>query len=87
MTTFLSLVSGAIGGNFAAGLFRSLNLGLICNLIIGMLGGLAVGFVITTLKSDSPDLGSLMVATLGPATGGGAFLCIAGLVRNWLRRR
>ena len=87
MFTFLSLVSGAIGGNFAAGLFRSLNLGLARNLIAGMLGGLAAGVVTNAVASEVPDLRSLMTATLGSVFGGGAVLCVAGLIRNSLRKR
>lgn len=87
MSTFLSLVSGAIGGNFAAALFRSLNIGLAGNLIAGMLGGLVAGYLIDTTMLATPDLGSLMTVTLGSIFGGGVVLCIAGLVRNLLRKR
>ena len=88
MTSFLlSLISGAIGGNVAAGLMRRLNLGLRWNVLVGLLGGLVTGLVSAQLVTLDRSMASLLYTVSSSALGGGALVILAALIRNAIGRR
>ena len=87
MITLLSLITGAIGGNIGAGVFRSLNLGLAMNTIVGILGGFAGGLLYENYLPETPDLSALMGTILTSGGAAALFVWGVGLVRNFLMRR
>ena len=87
MITLLSLITGAIGGNIGAGVFRSLNLGLAMNTIVGILGGFAGGLLYKNYLPDTPDLSALMGTIITSGASAALFVWGVGLVRNIMRRK
>lgn len=96
MDLLISLIAGAIGGNIAGGLFKTLNLGLAINSLAGVAGGALGGHVfgllgLGGLAQTPADSAALDPAALGAqiaagGLGGGALLLLAGLLRNVLTR-
>lgn len=96
MDLLISLIAGAIGGNIAGGLMKTLNLGLLLNSLTGVIGGAlgahALGWIGTGgLAQTAPDSAALDPAALtaqlaAGGLSGGACLLAAGLLRNMLTR-
>jgi hypothetical protein len=83
----IQLVSGALGGNLAGGLFKELSLGTVLNSILGILGGglcgqflNAVGFGDT--GGPSTDVWSVIANILGGGVGGGILMAMIGAIRK-----
>ncbi len=96
-TFLLSLISGAAGGNFSGGVFKSLNLGLLGNSIVGAIGGYcglrALETIIGIIHTNNNHIGrdgantSSVVATLVSGAIGGAILVIViGALRDRMNR-
>ena len=96
MDLLISLIAGAIGGNIAAGLLVSVNLGLLVNSLAGVLGGGlgahalgwlgAGGLARTAADSAVLDPAALGTQLAAGALGGAACLMAAGLLRNLMTR-
>src|SRR3546814_15101317 len=65
----ISLIAGAAGGNAAAKIFNSIDMGVVVNSIAGIVGGGIGGQIIAAL------LGGAGVAETAGATAGGLDLC------------
>ena len=96
MELLISLISGAIGGNVAAGLLKNLNLGLLVNSLAGIVGGGLGGQVFTwagfggLAQSATPngalDPTALTSQIAAGALGGAALLLALGMMRNLMTR-
>lgn len=96
-TFLLALVSGAVGGNFAGGVFKSLNLGLLGNSIVGTIGGYSglrlletiVGIIHTNnnhVGRDGANTSSVFAALISSAVGGAVLVIVIGVIRNQMNR-
>ncbi|MGK7654745.1 hypothetical protein ACSQ76_20825 [Roseovarius sp. B08] len=96
MDLLISLIAGAIGGNIAGGLVRTLNLGFLVNSLAGTLGGamggqalglMALGGLAQTAPHDAAlDPTALAIELAAGGLGGAACLLVAGLLRNLVAR-
>ncbi len=85
----IQLVSGAAGGNIAGALLKKLNMGPVWNSILGVIGGILVGWVLPSLgigNASSLDLTSILSSVLGSGVGGGALMAIVGLIRQAVKK-
>lgn len=73
VSTLISLVSGAVGGNVAGAAFSEKNLGVIANSIIGLLGGGAGEYLLKALG---------VIASTSAAAGATGSLDIASILTN-----
>jgi uncharacterized membrane protein YeaQ/YmgE (transglycosylase-associated protein family) len=83
----IQLISGALGGNLAGGLFKKLSLGTVLNSIIGILGGGLGGQLLNSLGfgdtgGPGTDIWSVIGNILGGGVGGGILMAIIGLIRK-----
>jgi len=96
-TFLLSLISGAVGGNFAGGVFKSLNLGLLGNSVVGAVsgyGGLKIleatyGFIHTNnnhVGRDGANTSSVVVVIAASALAGAVAVIVIGAIRNRMNR-
>jgi uncharacterized membrane protein YeaQ/YmgE (transglycosylase-associated protein family) len=87
----IQLVSGALGGNLAGGLFKKLSLGTILNSIVGLLGGGLGGQLLNSLGfgdtgGPGTDIWSVIGNILGGGVGGGILLAIIGAIKKALAK-
>ncbi|WP_299923063.1 hypothetical protein [uncultured Pelagimonas sp.] len=92
MEMIIGLISGAIGGNAAGGLFKNLNQGVLINSLAGIVGGGLGGTILSALgvggmegaagAMGSFDVGSILTQVAGGGVGGGVVLAIVGMIRN-----
>ncbi|THH36168.1 hypothetical protein E4Z66_14040 [Aliishimia ponticola] len=87
MELIISLIAGALGGNVAGGLAKSINQGALVNSIAGIVGGGLGGTILGALgmgdvAGGGLDLAGILGQVVGGGAGGGALLAIVGLVRN-----
>lgn len=87
----IQIMAGAVGGNAAAALLRSFNLGPVANSIVGMIGGALGGQILNEIltggagvgsPSGALELGSLLTQIVGGVVGGGVLTAIAALIRR-----
>jgi uncharacterized membrane protein YeaQ/YmgE (transglycosylase-associated protein family) len=83
----IQLVSGAMGGNLAGGLFKKLSLGTVLNSIIGILGGGLGGQLLNSLGfgdtgGPGTDIWSVIGNILGGGVGGGILMAIIGVIKK-----
>jgi uncharacterized membrane protein YeaQ/YmgE (transglycosylase-associated protein family) len=83
----IQLISGAMGGNLAGGLFKKLSLGMVLNSILGILGGGLCGQLLNRLGfgdtgGPSTDLGSVVANILGGVVGGVILMAIIGALKK-----
>jgi uncharacterized membrane protein YeaQ/YmgE (transglycosylase-associated protein family) len=87
----VQLISGALGGNGAAKLFKNLDLGMVGNSIAGILGGGLGGQVLGMLGMDlgggGMDIGSIIGSIAGGGVGGGILMAIVGAVKNMMNKK
>jgi hypothetical protein len=94
--TIIGLIAGAVGGNAAGGLFKSLNQGTLINSIAGVVGGGLGGSVLSMLgapdmagvagEAAGLDLGAILGQVAGGGVGGGVVLALVGVVRRAMAR-
>lgn len=99
LTTIISLVSGAIGGNVAGAAMPDKNLGTIGNTIAGLVGGgagefllKALGVLATTATTGATgethfDLTAILSSIAAGGVGGGALTAIVGMVKEMLQKK
>lgn len=87
----IQIMAGAVGGNAAASLSRSFNLGPVANSIVGMIGGALGGQILNEIltggagvgsPSGALELGSLLTQIVGGVVGGSVLTAIAALIRR-----
>lgn len=87
MELIIGLISGAVGGNVAAGLLKNLNQGVLINSISGIVGGGLGGTILSMLGASAGggmDIASILSQVAGGGIGGGVVLAIVGMVRKQL---
>src|SRR5260221_12375033 len=93
MSTFppmaiIQIVSGAIGGNVAAGAAKNIDLGTLGNTIAGAIGGGAGGQILGMLipllanSASTPDIGRIIGQMAGAGVAGAVFPAIVGHIQN-----
>jgi uncharacterized membrane protein YeaQ/YmgE (transglycosylase-associated protein family) len=87
LALLIQIISGAVGGNIAANIFKDLDLGPLGNSIAGVLGGGIGGQLLNTLgvaagTGGSLDLGSIIGNIVSGGVGGGILMAIVGLIKN-----
>jgi uncharacterized membrane protein YeaQ/YmgE (transglycosylase-associated protein family) len=83
----IQLVSGALGGNLAGGLFKKISLGTVLNSILGIVGGGLGGQLLNALgfgNTGGPgtDIWSVIGNILGGGVGGGILMAIIGVIKK-----
>ncbi|SEP97187.1 hypothetical protein [Thalassovita taeanensis] len=96
MELLISLIAGAVGGNAAGGLFKSLNQGTLINSLSGVVGGGLGGTLLGMLgtpdlagiagDAGGLDIGAIIGQVAGGGIGGGVVLAIVGAVRNMMAK-
>ena len=86
VTLLVQLISGAIGGNVAAGILKKLSLGPVGNSIVGILGGGLGGVVLHALgvgaAGGGVNAGTVMGSMAAGGIGGGALLALIGAIKS-----
>ncbi len=96
----ISLIAGALGGNIAGALFKSINMGTLVNSIAGIVGGGLGGQIIAailggagtvatgdaTAATGALDIGAIIGQIAGGGVGGGVLLAIVSLLKNAMSR-
>lgn len=82
----INLVSGLLGGNAAAGLFKKLSMGPLLNSIVGLIGGWLGGTGLSSITNiaDKMDAGSIISQVAGGAGGGAILTAIVGFIKSKL---
>lgn len=91
MEWIVSLLAGAVGGNVAGGVLKSINQGTVINSISGIVGGglglqilsmLGMGGVAADAAAGGLDIGALVSQVAAGGAGGAVVLAIVGFVRK-----
>ncbi|MEX0308947.1 MAG: hypothetical protein AB3N17_01750 [Tateyamaria sp.] len=88
MELLLGLVCGAVGGNFAGGMFKNVNQGMLINSLSGIVGGGIGGTALSIVGGDaggSMDLAGILQQVVGGGIGGAAALALVGTLRQQMR--
>ena len=85
----LQLVGGAGGGNGIGALLKKFSLGPLFNAIVGGLGGVGLGQLITALfpQLGGTDIGGILSQVIGGGVGGGLLTMIVGFIRNLIAKK
>ncbi len=82
----IQLISGAVGGNIAGGLFKKISLGTLWNSVAGIvgggIGGQLLGLLGISTGSGGMDIGSIVGNIAGGGVGGVVLLAIVGLIKK-----
>jgi uncharacterized membrane protein YeaQ/YmgE (transglycosylase-associated protein family) len=97
ITTIISLISGAVGGNLAGSAMSQKNLGPIVNTIAGLVGGGAGEFIlqafgIITAASGAAggggfDLTQIISSVAAGGVGGGALTAIITAIKDAVQKK
>lgn len=85
----VQVISGAVGGTVAGGIFKDLSLGKGSDAIAGAIGGGLVGQVLASVVSSTGgdvaggmDIAGLVKDIVGSGIGGAVVMAVVGLIRN-----
>jgi hypothetical protein len=84
----IQLIAGAVGGNAAGAGLKDYNLGTLGNTIVGALGGLGGGQILTALlpmlagTAENVDIGSVIGQAVGGGVLGAIITVVVGLIKN-----
>lgn len=78
----VQLLSGAVGGNVAGAILKSVSLGTLGNSLAGVLGGGVGGQLVGALLGEAAE--GLIGQVLGGAVGGALVLILAGFLRRMM---
>ncbi|RUO98209.1 hypothetical protein [Hyphomicrobium sp.] len=83
----LQVVSGALGGNVAGSLLKSLSLGMLGNTITGIVGGGIGSLIVDEVFSSASGMGVLspidaMIQILGGSLGGAVLVAAVSAFRS-----
>jgi hypothetical protein len=96
----IEIIAGIIGGNAMAAGAKNTSMGTAGNSIIGGIGGLVLGQILSALGIGEPamvtaegaapagagfDIGALIAQVIGGGVGGAVLQLIVGLIRNMMR--
>ena len=92
----ISLISGAVGGNVAAGLMKNARLGTALNSVVAVLGG-GLGSIILGMLgmrgavaaagvAGGMDITSIIGEAAGGGVGGGVLLAVIGIIKSAMAR-
>lgn len=100
LTFFISLISGAVGGNVAGAAIPEKNIGAIGNTVAGLIGGglgdfilKALGVLATTTATTAAaggselDLASLLTTIGVSGVSGGALTAIITLIKDAIQKK
>jgi uncharacterized membrane protein YeaQ/YmgE (transglycosylase-associated protein family) len=87
MEWIISLVTGAIGGNVAGAVFKSLSLGALGNTIAGVVGGGAGTAILNALGASGAGGGSTVGNIASSGVGSIVVMLIAGVVKNAMAKK
>ena len=77
----ISLISGALGGNAPGAILKKFDLGGVWNSIVGFLGGVAGGQLLSAMQDESSASPSIISNIFCSALGGFVLMSIVGLIR------
>ena len=86
MDLVIQLIAGAIGGNLAGGILKSLNLGLFWNSLAGIVGGAIGGQLLGTMGAGGTEIGALLAQVAAGGAGGAALTILVGVIRQMRAR-
>ena len=90
LTVITNLTGGAIGGFVAGELLKKISFGKTGNTVIGIIGGLLGGLLLTPLNIDAgsvaTDFASILANLGDGAIGGGVLMIIAGLLKKLIKK-
>lgn len=93
VSLIIQLISGAVGGNIAGGLFKKINLGTLGNSIAGIIGGGLGGQLLGMLgvggaeaAAGGTSLGGIVSSIAGGGVGGGILMAIIGAIRQMMKK-
>jgi uncharacterized membrane protein YeaQ/YmgE (transglycosylase-associated protein family) len=84
----IGAIAGAIGGWITSGMLKSISLGKGADTIVGLLGGVIVGFSLHTTFPDlagsgsSVSLGAIVSQIVAALVGGGILTAVCALVKD-----
>jgi len=84
----INLVSGAVGGNVAGKLFKSINMGTLWNSILGIVGGGLGGQLLGMFGiggGGSMDLMGILQTVASGGVGGGVLMAIVGFIKKAMK--
>jgi uncharacterized membrane protein YeaQ/YmgE (transglycosylase-associated protein family) len=86
-------IAGGIGGWITGGSLKSMSLGQVANTIVGLLGGIVLGYWLHAMFPDltssdsSVSLGGIVGQIVSAFVGGGVLTAICALVKDLLSPR
>ena len=86
----IGAIAGAVGGWITGGMLKSLSLGGPSNAIVGLVGGIIVGFWLPATfpsligSGSTVSLGAIVSQIVGALVGGGILTVICALVKDLL---
>ena len=81
----IQLITGALGGNAVGALVKKLNMGVLLNTVMGLIGGAGGAELLAKL---GVDLGGAMANnTAGAAAGGGILMAVVALIKGALTKK
>ena len=90
MNIIVQLIAGAVGGNAAGSIMKSLSLGTLGNTVAGAAGGVGGGFLLQSLlpglmgavESGGVDIAALASQAVGGGVAGLVLTAIIGAIKN-----
>jgi uncharacterized membrane protein YeaQ/YmgE (transglycosylase-associated protein family) len=86
----IGAIAGAIGGWITSGMLKSISLGKAADTIVGLLGGVIVGYWLHATfpnlagSGSSASLGATVSQIVAALVGGGIFTAVCALVKDLL---
>ena len=83
-------IAGGIGGWITGGSLKSMSLGQVANTIVGLLGGIVLGYWLHAMfpgLTSSVSLGGIVGQIVSAFVGGGVLTAICALVKDLLSPR
>lgn len=91
MTSWIiSLISGAVGGNVAGGIFKKISLGTLWNSVAGILGGGLGGTILSQLGmagGEGGGIGAILGQIGSGGVGGGIVLAVVSAIKNAMGKK
>ena len=78
----LQILSGIVGGNIAAVIFRKFSLGVMGNSLAGMVGGALSGTLLSVVAGIG--LGNRLSEMIAACVAGGAIMLLTGIIRKYV---